>query len=104
MIVCRNDRGLGYEKELQDKGNEAKFIKTDLSKVDQIEAAAKIIEKKYGHVDALINNVGVNDGAGLDALIDDFMYSLKLIQTSCPKVTISKSEVCDKFPLLTQDL
>lgn len=82
VIVCRNDRGYGYEKELQDRGIDAKFVKTDLSKVDQIEAAAKVIKEKYGRVDALINNVGVNDGVGLDASIDDFMYSLKLNMVS----------------------
>ncbi|QXP55684.1 SDR family oxidoreductase [Cellulophaga sp. HaHa_2_95] len=82
VIVCRNDRGFGYEKELQDKGIDALFVKTDLSDVVQIEAAVKKIENKYGKIDALINNVGVNDGAGLDASIDDFMYSLKLNMVS----------------------
>ncbi|MCR1026234.1 SDR family oxidoreductase [Cellulophaga baltica] len=82
VIVCRNDRGFGYEKELQDKGIDALFVKTDLSDAVQIEAAVKEIEKKYGKIDALINNVGVNDGAGLDASINDFMYSLKLNMVS----------------------
>ena len=82
VIVCRNDRGFGYEKELQEKGIDALFVKTDLSDYTQIEAAAKTIEAKYGRIDALINNVGVNDGAGLDASIDDFMYSLKLNMVS----------------------
>ena len=82
VIVCRNDRGFGYEKELQDKGIDALFVKTDLSDAVQIEAAVKKIENKYGKIDALINNVGVNDGAGLDASIDNFMYSLKLNMVS----------------------
>ena len=82
VIVDRNDRGFGYAEELQSKGVDTIFIKTDLSDYKQIEAAAKVIEKKYGRVDALINNVGVNDGAGLDASIDDFMYSLKLNMVS----------------------
>ncbi|AIZ41858.1 MULTISPECIES: SDR family oxidoreductase [Cellulophaga] len=82
VIVCRNDRGFGYEKELQDKGIDALFVKTDLSDAVQIEAAVRKIENKYGKIDALINNVGVNDGAGLDASIDDFMYSLKLNMVS----------------------
>jgi L-fucose dehydrogenase len=34
--------------------------------------------EKYGRIDVLINNVGVNDGAGLDASIEDFMASLQL--------------------------
>ncbi|MGJ8732464.1 MAG: SDR family oxidoreductase [Cellulophaga sp.] len=82
VIVCRNDRGFGYEKELKEKGVDALFVKTDLSDHKQIEAAAKQIEKKYGKIDALINNVGVNDGAGLDASVEDFMYSLKLNMVS----------------------
>lgn len=82
VIVCRNDRGFGYEKELQEKGIDALFVKTDLADATQIEAAVKKIETKYGKIDALINNVGVNDGAGLDASIDDFMYSLKLNMVS----------------------
>jgi L-fucose dehydrogenase len=53
-------------------------VKTDVTKPEQIEAAIKVIADKYGRIDALINNVGVNDGAGLDASIDDFMQSLKL--------------------------
>ncbi|UZO82313.1 SDR family oxidoreductase [Aquimarina sp. ERC-38] len=82
VIVCRNDRGIGYEKELQDKGIDALFVKTDLSDHKQIEAAAQVIDKKYGRIDALINNVGVNDGVGLDASIADFMRSLQLNMVS----------------------
>ena len=82
VIVCRNDRGIGYEKELQEKGIDALFVKTDLSDHVQIEKAVRKIEAKYGEIHALINNVGVNDGAGLNASIDDFMYSLKLNMVS----------------------
>tara|TARA_R110000868_G_scaffold121034_3_gene321233 strand:+ start:157835 stop:158626 length:792 start_codon:yes stop_codon:yes gene_type:complete len=78
VIVCRNDRGFGYEKELQERGIDALFVKTDLTDPNQVEAAAKKVGAKYGRIDALINNIGVNDGAGLDASIDDFMWSLKL--------------------------
>ncbi|WP_308990978.1 SDR family oxidoreductase [Mariniflexile litorale] len=78
VIVCRNDRGFGYEKELQAKGIDALFVKTDLTFPEQIEAAVKVIIEKYGRIDVLINNVGVNDGAGLEASIEDFMWSLKL--------------------------
>lgn len=78
VIVCRNDRGYGYEKELQEKGIDALFVKTDVTETKQIEAAVKIIVAKYGKIDVLINNVGVNDSAGLDASIDDFVWSLKL--------------------------
>ena len=78
VLVDRNKRGVEYEKELKDRGFDSIFIQTDLSDVEQIKHAALKIGEKYGQVDALINNVGVNDGAGLDASIEDFMYSLKL--------------------------
>ncbi len=78
VIVDRNDRGHGYAEALQQRGIDSIFVQTDLSKPSQIEAAAKTIGEKYGRIDALINNVGVNDGAGLDGSMEDFMYSLKL--------------------------
>lgn len=78
VIVCRNDRGYGYENELKERGIDALFVKTDLTDPIQIEKAVAIIAEKYGRIDALINNVGVNDGVGLDASVEDFIGSLKL--------------------------
>ncbi len=82
VIVDRNERGFEYAEALQQKGINSIFVQTDLSKVDQIEAAAKVIKDTYGKVDALINNVGVNDGAGLDSSVEDFMNSIKLNMVS----------------------
>ncbi|MBK0370864.1 SDR family oxidoreductase [Flavobacterium agrisoli] len=77
-LVDRNNRGFGYAEALQKKGIDALFVQTDVTDPVAMEAAvAKIIEK-YGRIDAVINNVGVNDGAGLDATYDEFMDSLKL--------------------------
>lgn len=78
VLVDRNDRGITYAKELQERGIDTVFIKTDLSDPTQIEAAAKAIGEKYGRIDALINNIGINDGAGLEASIEDFMKSLQV--------------------------
>ncbi|MEM1324825.1 MAG: SDR family oxidoreductase [Bacteroidota bacterium] len=78
VLIGRNDRGIGYEKELREQGVNATFIKTDLSKPDQIEAAIKAVLEKYGRIDCIINNVGVNDGKGLDASVEEFMESLQL--------------------------
>ena len=82
VIVCRNDRGYGYEKDLIDRGVDALFVKTDLSDADQIAATAQQIGEKYGHIDALINNVGINDGVGLDNTMEAFMQSLQLNMVS----------------------
>lgn len=78
VLVDRNKRGFDYEKSLNNKGVDSIFIQTDMTQPEQIESAINIIIQKYGRIDALINNVGVNDGAGFESSYDDFMYSLKL--------------------------
>ncbi|UXP31981.1 SDR family oxidoreductase [Reichenbachiella agarivorans] len=77
-IVDRNMRGEAYVKELQDKGVDALFVATDLTIPEQIETAIKKVVDKYGRIDVLINNVGVNDGVSLEAPLEAFMDSLKL--------------------------
>lgn len=87
VLVDRNERGVGYVNKLKERGIDSIFIKTDLSDYKQIKKAVETIEGKYGHIDVLINNVGVNDGAGLDSSMDDFIYSLKLNLISCFAMT-----------------
>jgi len=77
-LIDRNDRGFGYAEALQKKGIDAIFIQTDVTQPEQMEAAVKQIADKYGCIDVVINNVGVNDGASLDSSVEDFMNSLKL--------------------------
>lgn len=77
-IVDRNDRGETYAQELNDEGIDAIFVKTDVTDPEQVEKAVKRIVEKYGRIDCVINNVGVNDGVGLEASYEDFMQSLKL--------------------------
>lgn len=77
-IIDRNDRGFGYVEKIRSKGIDAIFCKTDVTKPEEIERAIKTIADKYQRIDVVINNVGVNDGAGLEASYEDFMYSLKL--------------------------
>ena len=81
-VIDRNDRGFAYVEELQKKGIDALFCKTDLTNPEQVESAVQTISKKYGRIDVVINNVGVNDGVGLDASYEDFMWSLKLNMVS----------------------
>ena len=81
-VIDRNDRGFTYVEELQKKGIDALFCKTDVTKPEEVECAIQAISKKYGRIDAVINNVGVNDGVGLDASYEDFMWSLKLNMVS----------------------
>ena len=81
-VIDRNARGFGYVEAIQKKGIDAVFCQTDVTNPDQIEKAVKTIAEKYGRIDVVINNVGVNDGVGLDASYEEFMDSLKLNMVS----------------------
>ena len=81
-IIDRNTRGFEYVKKIQAKGIDAVFCQTDVTKPNEIENAVKAITEKYNRIDVVINNVGVNDGVGLDATYEEFMNSLKLNMVS----------------------
>lgn len=113
VIVCRNDRGFVYEKQLQERGINSIFVKTDLADHKQVETAVNTIKKLYGRIDAIVNNVGVNDGVNLDASIEAFMNSLKLnlvsyfamVKYALPLLKESKGSILNigsKVPLTGQ--
>ena len=77
-VIDRNDRGFDYIERIRKKGIDAIFCKTDVTNPEQIKKAVETITEKYGKIDVVINNVGVNDGIGLDATYEEFMNSLKL--------------------------
>ncbi|WP_149303288.1 SDR family oxidoreductase [Pareuzebyella sediminis] len=81
-LIDRNDRGHGYIKAIQQKGIDAIFCQTDVTNPKEIEHALTSISEKYGRIDVVLNNVGVNDGVGLDASYEEFMDSLKLNMVS----------------------
>lgn len=81
-LIDRNDRGFEYVDRIKANGIDAIFCKTDVTDPLQIEKAVDVIASKYGRIDAVINNVGVNDGVGLEASYEEFMNSLKLNMVS----------------------
>ncbi|WP_273565484.1 SDR family oxidoreductase [Maribacter halichondriae] len=81
-VIDRNARGYGYVQKIQKEGIDAIFCQTDVTDPEQIEKAVDTIAKKYGRIDVVLNNVGVNDGVGLDATYEEFMDSLKLNMVS----------------------
>ncbi len=81
-VIDRNDRGFGYVEKIQKKGIDALFCQTDVTQPEQVKNAVETIAKKYGRIDVVLNNVGVNDGVGLDASYEEFMDSLKLNMVS----------------------
>lgn len=77
-IIDRNARGFEYAADLQSRNVNALFVQADVTDPEQVERAVGQAVQQYGRIDALINNVGVNDGVGLDATYEQFMASLRL--------------------------
>lgn len=75
-IVDRSTRGIQYASVLKQQGCDALFVHADLTNPSQAEHAVNEIVSKYQRIDALINNVGVNDGVGLSASYEEFIASL----------------------------
>jgi len=101
VILDRNKRGFEYAEELQQQGIDTMFSQTDLTDTDQIKASVERVIEKYGRIDVVINNVGVNDGVGLGASIEDFTSSLRLnlisyfavVKYCLPKLIESKGNI-----------
>jgi L-fucose dehydrogenase len=81
-LIDRNDRGFDYIEKIRKKGVDALFCQTDVTDALAIEEAMHKVIAKYSRIDIVINNVGVNDGVGLDATYEEFMSSLKLNMVS----------------------
>jgi len=64
-------------KVVNDLGGKASQIVAELTDPVQCENAIKSVIEKYGHMDGLVNNAGVNDGVGLEkGGYEQFMASL----------------------------
>jgi L-fucose dehydrogenase len=81
-VIDRNSRGFEYIENLKKRGIDAIFCQTDVTNPEEVKNAIETISKKYNRIDVVINNVGVNDGVGLDASYEEFMNSLKLNMVS----------------------
>lgn len=62
---------------IKDAGGTADAVAAELTEPDDCKKAVGFVAAKYGRIDGLVNNAGVNDGVGLAAgNYDDFMRSL----------------------------
>jgi NAD(P)-dependent dehydrogenase (short-subunit alcohol dehydrogenase family) len=62
--------------ELQAAGFQAGFVEVELTDSAQVERAVAEVVARYGQLDILINNAGVNDGVNLLDGVEDFRASL----------------------------
>jgi len=67
VLVADVDVGGGEEtvKHIRESGGEAIFVKTDVSKSDEVQALVNRAVETYGRLDYALNNAGVNRGIGV---------------------------------------
>lgn len=77
--------------EICDKGESALFVKTDVTKVGEIEGMVEKTIAQYGHIDVLINNAGISEFADPFEL-DEFNWN-KVIDTNLKSVFFASRTV-----------
>ena len=79
VIVNRADgAGEKLQAELNARGSKSHFIAAELMEAENCELVVKDTVERFGRVDGLVNNAGVNDGVGLEkGSPDDYLASLR---------------------------
>lgn len=79
VIVDRDmEAGRLLQAELQRAGFASEFVETELTNASACAAAVELTVTKFGRLDALVNNAGVNDGIGLErGNPEEFVHSLE---------------------------
>jgi len=60
IVIADVNEKEGRKIEEEFKGEDICFVKVDITKKDEIEEMVKIVKKKFGKIDVLINNAGIN--------------------------------------------
>jgi len=60
-----------------EESNEVLYFGADLSDTSKCQEAVEAVVARFGGIDVLVNNAGINDGAGLNAGIAAFEQSLR---------------------------
>jgi len=77
VALGRNPKGQEFIESLHARQPEALFIQAELADEAACAAAVEQVLARFGRLDGLVNNAGVNDNVGLDAGLDEFKRSLE---------------------------
>jgi len=78
VIIGRNESdNLKTVRAIESTGGEAYYVTAELTEPAACEKSIKVVIEKFGKIDGLVNNAGVNDGVGLEhGNYESFMASL----------------------------
>lgn len=77
LVVNANRPGAEGDELAQQFPDQIEFVQTDLCDQDSCSTIVKAALNRFGRIDVVVNNAGVNDSVGLDAEIGDFEESLR---------------------------
>lgn len=88
LLARRIERLEAIASDFRSKGVRCLPIKCDVTKTEEVNAAAEAVIKEYGKVDVLVNNAGASKNAGvLDMTDEEWNFTLDADLTSVFKVT-----------------
>jgi NAD(P)-dependent dehydrogenase (short-subunit alcohol dehydrogenase family) len=103
VIIGRNETdNRKLVDEIKTAGKKADHVVAELTKPDECEQAVKAIIQKFGRIDGLVNNAGVNDGVGLgngnyerfiESLHKNLVHYYLMAQFALPELIKSKGSI-----------
>ncbi|MDB5001030.1 MAG: lvr [Mucilaginibacter sp.] len=78
VIIGRSEEdNLKVVEAIKDKGLKVDHVVAELTRPEECKEAVQIVTERYGRIDGVVNNAGVNDGVGLEnGDYESFMASL----------------------------
>ncbi|MFW6026966.1 MAG: SDR family NAD(P)-dependent oxidoreductase [Candidatus Woesearchaeota archaeon] len=93
------DTGKKVEKKIKNNGNEATFIKTDVSDEDSVKNMVKGTIDKYGKIDILFNNAGIGYSAKDKYTMDNLLNTPLDDWNSIMQINLNGTYLVSKYVL-----
>jgi L-fucose dehydrogenase len=103
VILSRVSEGVAeFVAEMKRSNAPFEFLEAELSDAEACRQAIEHIAKRYGRLDALVNNAGVNDGVGLEhgtpeqfqaSLLSNVMHCYTLAHYALPLLKTSRGSI-----------